>query len=57
MTTRIHIVNFGPERVVAQTINPKTSEPNPTAPVELGAQQSTDLYVYDSQSVIVQEKP
>lgn len=55
MTTRIHIVNFGPDYVEAQ---PKTPIGTATAtPTKLGPQQSADFYVYDSQEVLVKEIP
>lgn len=57
MTTRIHIVNFGPDLVDVHTKNPETGEPTGNCP-SLGAQQSTDAYVHSTQSVeIVERKP
>ena len=47
MTTRIHIVNLGPDRVVAESPN--------TAPVELYPSDSANFYVYDQQTVTVKE--
>jgi len=49
MTTRVHIVNFGPQAVSVR--------PAPTKAVGsiLYAQQSTDVYVYGEQTVTVEE--
>lgn len=49
MTTRVHIVNFGPQAV---SVKP---EPNKAAGSILYAQQSTDMYVYGEQTVTVEE--
>ena len=49
MTTRVHIVNFGPQAV---TVRP---EPNKAVGSILYAQQSTDVYVYGEQTVTVEE--
>jgi hypothetical protein len=51
MTTRVHIVNFGPEAV---SVAP---EPNKAVGSILYAQQSTDVYVYGEQTVTVKEVP
>jgi hypothetical protein len=51
MTTRVHIVNFGPQAV---SVRP---EPNKAAGSILYAQQSTDVYVYDEQTVTIEEVP
>lgn len=57
MTTRIHVVNFGPEAVDVKVFNPQTGEADPErqAP-SLFAQQSTDVYVHDTQAITVTEK-
>jgi len=49
MTTRVHIVNFGPQAV---SVKP---EPNKAAGSILYAQQSTDVYVYGEQTITVEE--
>ena len=49
MTTRVHIVNFGPQAV---SVKP---EPNKAIGSILYAQQSTDVYVYGEQTVTVEE--
>ena len=49
MTTRVHIVNFGPQAV---SVKP---EPNKAVGTILYAQQSTDVYVYGEQTVTVEE--
>lgn len=59
MTTRIHVVNFGPDYVELTPVDPTKSteiliQTKPST--KLGPQQSADLYVYDSQSIVIQEK-
>jgi len=49
MTTRVHIVNFGPNAV---SVKP---EPNKVVGATLYAQQSTDIYVYGDQTITVAE--
>lgn len=56
MTTRIHIVNFGPDIVDINAKNPESGELNAGSIPSLGAQQSTDVYVHSSQSVEVSER-
>jgi hypothetical protein len=48
MTTRVHIVNFGPDVVEAD-------RPNSTLPMKIYPQGSADFYVYDEQTVVVRE--
>jgi len=58
MTTRVHIVNLGPDRVEIKRINPQTSEILSTSvPLEIYPGDSVNEYVYDSLSLIVNEKP
>jgi ligand-binding SRPBCC domain-containing protein len=47
MTTRIHIVNFGPDLVEVET-------PSAT-PVKIWPHDSANFYVYDKQTVTVKE--
>jgi hypothetical protein len=47
MTTRIHIVNFGPDLVVAETPT--------TTPVKIWPHESQNFYVYDNEVVTVGE--
>lgn len=58
MTTRIHIVNLGPDAVEVQKSNPNTppSELLKQAPVILYPSDSYNEYVYDTQSVTVTER-
>jgi hypothetical protein len=49
MTTRIHILNLGPDRVVVKATN--------SAEQELYPGDSVNEYVYDSQQVTVKENP
>ena len=49
MTTRIHIVNFGPKAVEVEALTPIVF------PKKLYAQESADFYVYDGQDVHVTE--
>lgn len=49
MTTRVHIVNFGPRPI---SVRP---EPNKAVGSLLYAQQSTDVYVYGEQTVTLEE--
>ena len=49
MTTRIHIVNFGPQAIEVETTT--------STPQKLYAQQSDNFYVYDGQDVKVTELP
>jgi len=56
MTTRVHVVNLGPDKIIVQKINPQTSQLIPT-PVEIYPGDSVNEYVYDSQSLIVREEP
>lgn len=57
MTTRVHIVNFGPDIVDVKLKNPETGEPlsGPESP-SLGSQQATDVYVHGTQSFEVVER-
>ena len=54
MTTRIHIVNFGPDGVDVATVNPETNEVI-NATTTIYTQQSTDVYVHSGQAVKVSE--
>jgi hypothetical protein len=54
MTTKIHIVNFGPQAVDVTLVNPDPNEEMPTSPT-LYTQQSTDVYVHSGQAVRVEE--
>jgi hypothetical protein len=56
MTTKVHVVNLGPDKVVVSKVNPKTNEVILT-PVELYPSDSANEYVYDTQSVVVREEP
>ena len=47
MTTKIHIVNYGPGAIQVDTPN--------TAREFIFAQQSNDYYVYDEHDVVVKE--
>jgi hypothetical protein len=48
MTTRIHVVNFGPDKV-------EVNAPG-SVPTTLYPQQSTDQYVYDGHDITVVER-
>lgn len=50
MTTKIHVVNFGPEPVESV---PSLLYGRPS--VRLYAQQSVDFYVFDGQDVTIRE--
>ena len=49
MTTRVHIVNFGPQAA--------SVELSPNKPVILYAQGVIDLYVYGEQTITIEEIP
>lgn len=51
MTTRVHVTNLGPQAIKV------TPEPNKAAGSVLYAQQSTYVYVYDEQTIMVEELP
>jgi hypothetical protein len=55
MTTRIHVVNFGPDAVKVMTIDPENGYCS-GVPTDLYAQQSTDIYVHSGQDIRVSEK-
>jgi len=50
MTTRIHVVNFGPD-VVEATTDPNWGNP----PVKIYPSQYQDFYVYDNHDILVKE--
>lgn len=56
MTTRVHIVNFGPDAVDVKLKNPKEPGVPMNEVPSLFAQQSVDVYVHDTQAVEVTEK-
>jgi hypothetical protein len=56
MTTRVHIVNFGPDVVDITLSDPETKAVNPSGVPSLGSQQSVDLYVHSTQQVTVTER-
>jgi hypothetical protein len=51
MTTRIHIVNFGPDKVEASVQSDTAKVP----PVEIWPNQYNDFYVYDNHDILVEE--
>jgi hypothetical protein len=55
MTTKIHIVNFGPQAVDVILVNPDINEETPTSAPTLYTQQSTDMYIHSGQAVRVEE--
>jgi len=57
MTTSVHVVNFGPEQVRVEAVNPTTKGAIPVsfAPTILYSQQSANFYVHDGQSLLIEE--
>jgi hypothetical protein len=51
MTTKVHIVNFGPQAVSVK------SEQNKVVDSILYYQQSTDVYVHREQTITIEEVP
>ena len=50
MTTRIHVVNFGPDVVEASVPDIAKS-----LPVQIWPSQYSDFYVYDNHDIVVKE--
>lgn len=48
MTTKVHVVNFGPDVIVVHTAPPHE-------PAQIYPQQSNDFYVWDGQDVVIKE--
>lgn len=59
MTTKIHVVNFGPDAVNVSAVDPETNVKIDSGEnVRLYPQQSCEIYVHDSQAVrVVEVKP
>jgi hypothetical protein len=57
MTTRVHVVNLGPDVVIVKTVNPATNGTLNIADAVLYPGDSFNQYVYDNQAVQVVEKP
>lgn len=59
MTTRIHVVNFGPDAVNVSAVDPETNVKIDSGEnARLYSQQSCEIYVHDSQAVrVVEVKP
>lgn len=55
MTTRVHVVNLGPDIVEVENFDPMTSAPG-TKVATLYSGDSINGYVHDSQSIKVSEK-
>jgi len=57
MTTKVHIVNFGPQPIKIIPYNPETEvlDTKTFAP-EVYPQQSVDLYVHSTQALMIIEK-
>lgn len=54
MTTKIHIVNFGPDKVEASIVSDATGISSPTV---IWPSQYNDFYVYDNHDILVKEIP
>jgi len=48
MTTRVHVVNFGPDPIIV-------SRPNQTVNEMIWSQESKDYYVYEGAAVVIKE--
>jgi hypothetical protein len=63
MTTKVHIVNFGPNAVVVHKVDPTRASAEPVLATSGGADpivhqhESIDLYVHSTQSLAIIEKP
>jgi hypothetical protein len=55
MTTKVHVVNFGPDVVEVQPIVEKIGDTSQPA-TKLYPQSSCDFYVYDGNAIVVQEE-
>jgi hypothetical protein len=55
MTTKVHIVNFGPDVVEVRSVDSTTQQMTGSTP-SLFAQQSVDLYVHSNQSINISER-
>jgi hypothetical protein len=57
MTTRVHIVNFGPDAVNIEMLDPQTGQKAGVSIPDqiLYSQQSSDIYVHDTQAFTVVE--
>jgi hypothetical protein len=57
MTTRILVVNYGPDVVEVQKVDPKVpaDTQQPVAPTALHPQQAADFYVHDFQEIHIKE--
>lgn len=58
MTTHVRIINFGPDKVELQKINPKTGLSAGESEFLYAGQVSSALYLHDSQDVkLIERKP
>lgn len=55
MTTRVHIVNYGPDSVVVKTTNPATGV-DQVPDEDVYPQNAVDRYVHDAQAISISEK-
>jgi hypothetical protein len=56
MTTKVHIVNFGPQAVIVTRTSLQTGEDLKFQEPPIYPQQSVDVYVHDSQNIVISEK-
>lgn len=57
MTTKVHIVNFGPDAISFTLVEPATgAELQHAGKIpDLHAQQSADIYVHSGQDLVIKE--